>query len=331
MTDKASRGVDAKVNHCMWDLMDYAAKCKPQIVIMESVRPAYVMGREMMTALRARLEEGSGRRYGLWHIYQNAIDLGGAAHRPRYFFVASQVPFGVEWPNVRKPLLADVIGDLVPLSMTWQYQPHRTPATWWSRSARNGHKVTDGHVTHHGPYISRALDLMHFNDGEWPEGWAVPKLAKHVWETKLALPESWDYTKDKLIKRDFNMGFTTMVRWTWDKPARVITGAGLYAVMHPRLPRPITHREAARIMGFPDDWRILPLRHVPGIVATYGKGITVQCGKWIGDWARHALDGEPGSVTGEPVGDREWFIQMNPKVHLQSQRSYANMDRVRTI
>jgi hypothetical protein len=60
-------------------------------------------------------------------------------------------------------------------------------------------------------------------------------------------------------------------------------------------------------MGFPDDWRILPLKG-NAVSPTWGKGITVQCGRWIGDWVRNALDGAPGNVTGEPVGEREYFV-----------------------
>ena len=124
----------------------------------------------------------------------------------------------------------------------------------------------------------------------------------NVW---LAL--SHDGHVHHLIAKDWFMGFTTMVRWRDDRPARVITGAALQSVLHPWLPRTITNREAARIMGFPDDWRLLPLRG-NAVQHTHGKGITVQCGRWIGDWARHALDGSPGAITGEEVGEREFFI-----------------------
>jgi hypothetical protein len=112
------------------------------------------------------------------------------------------------------------------------------------------------------------------------------------------------------------MGFTTMVRWREDRPARVITGAALQSVLHPWLPRTLTNREAARIMGFPDAWRLLPLRG-NAVQHTHGKGITVQCGKWIGGWVKNALDGSPGAITGEPDGDREYLITA-PRVTGQS-------------
>lgn len=309
MTDKRWRGVGAKINSCMHITMAYGARVKPQILVMESVRSAYSQGRELMTQLRGELEEQSGLRYDAYHVMQNAHNLGGAAIRPRYFLVLSQVPFGIEWPTVRRPLLRDVIGDLDGLASTWNPQPYRRPATWWSRSARNGDVAIDGHMGLHSPYIIRALDLLEQAE-EWPEGWHIGKVAKQHWERTGRLPRSWDHMREKLISTDFHMGYTSMTRWVNDRPGRVITGGALGLVMHPTQPRTITHREAARVMGFPDSWRILPLRHRgTGLAMTWGKGITVQCGTWIGEWIKRALDGDPGSVTGVPDGDREWFIK----------------------
>jgi hypothetical protein len=41
---------------------------------------------------------------------------------------------------------------------------------------------------------------------------------------------------------------------------------------------------------------------------TWGKGITVDCGRWIGQWIKAALDGTPGSFTGKQIGVREFDI-----------------------
>lgn len=309
MTDKRWRGVGASINSCMHITMSYGARVRPQILVMESVRSAYSQGHELMRQLRDELEEQSGLRYEMYNVMQNAHNLGGAAIRPRYFLVLSQIPFGVEWPSVRRPLLKDVIGDLDGLSITWQSQPYRRPATWWSRSARNGDVAVDGHARLDSPYIRRALDLL-ADAGEWPQGWHVGKVARQHWERTGKLPESWEPWRDKLIKNDFHMGYTSMTRWVDERPGRVITGGALGLVLHPTQPRTITHREAARVMGFPDGWKILPLRHGgTGLAMTWGKGITAQCGSWIGEWIKRALDGEPGSVTGVPDGDREWLIK----------------------
>lgn len=307
MTDRRFRGVDAKVNHCMHVLMEYAARVRPTVVVMESVRSAYSQGRELMTSLRNELERGSGVPYSLWHVYHNAHNLGGAAIRPRYFWVASRVPFGVEWPRVRRPILAEVLDDLTGLGVTWQPQPYRRPASWWSRPVRTSDGVVDGHATLSSPYVNRALDLLELA-GDWPQGEHIAQVARRLWETRVELPPSWEGWRDKLIKNEFHMGYTSMTRWCMDRPGRVITGGALGLVMHPTESRTITHREAARVLGFPDDWRILPLRGTSGLQMTWGKGISTQCGRWIGDMVRRALDGRPGSITGRPVADREWFI-----------------------
>jgi hypothetical protein len=55
---------------------------------------------------------------------------------------------------------------------------------------------------------------------------------------------------------------------------------------------------------------IEPLKTVPGLFLTWGKGITVDCGRWIADWARRALDGAPGGDVGELIGDQEYLIDV---------------------
>lgn len=319
MTDNRHRGMDSKINQCMWVLMEYAARVRPTILIMESVRQAYTGGRPLMQSLRNRLEELTGFRYDLYHVMQDALELGGAARRPRYFMVLSRVPFGVEYPRLpRRPLLADVWSDLRDHPLTWQQQPYRRPATWWTERARAGSTTFDGHMTHRGLPIERALDLMELTNenGGWPAGWSIGRVAKHTYETLGRLPTSWDGMLPKLIQKNFHMGFASITRWDATRHGRVIMGSALDMVLHPWEPRTITHREAARVMGFPDDWRILPLRGQSNLRATWGKGITVICGRWIGDWCRAALDGQPGSVTGELIGDRERLVQdgVRPKV-----------------
>jgi site-specific DNA-cytosine methylase len=285
----------------------YAARCDPPIAVMESVRPAFTKGRVLMQQLRDYMEQGTGHRYDLYHVMHNARQLGGAGERPRYFWVASRVPFGIEWPVVRQPLLRDVIDDLKDLRITWNRQPYRRPPTWWSQSARVEEGV-DGHATiPMNPGLRRAFDLMDMNGG-WPQGWWIQKVAEKIYAEHGRLPDSWSPYMEKLIATDFHMGYIQLTRWDESAPSRVITGGALGLVMHPTERRTITHREAARIMGFPDDWYIRPLKGVPSVNATWGKGISVQCGEWIGTWVRRSLDGYPGSIVGKEIGDRERLI-----------------------
>jgi site-specific DNA-cytosine methylase len=310
MSNKKFRGMDSSINDCMWTLVRYAARLKPPMVIFESVRSAYSQGHDLMTRLRAELEERTGQHYDLYHVFHNAAELGGAAIRPRYFWVASAVPFGVEFPTRRAPLLSEVLGDLLDLQDTWEPQPYRKPPSWWSDRARRPDGTVDGHKSVSNPYVTRAVDLLKARAEGWPQGWPIAKVAKAHYEETGTVPESWHRSTwaAKYVANDFQMGFTTMSRWRWNEPGRVVTGGALGLVMHPLEARGLSHREAARIMGFPDDWRILPLRRVGGLAATWGKGITVQCGEWIGSMAQRALDGNPGDFRGVQRGDREWFI-----------------------
>ena len=62
-------------------------------------------------------------------------------------------------------------------------------------------------------------------------------------------------------------------------------------------------------MGFPDSWLIESFADRPGVIrSTWGKGIPVDCGRWISSWVRHALLGEPGDYTGEVIGEREHLL-----------------------
>jgi site-specific DNA-cytosine methylase len=132
-------------------------------------------------------------------------------------------------------------------------------------------------------------------------------VAKRYYDKYGKLPDLWLNTQ-KLIDKDWQMGFHQPIKLKWERMARVITGAVLHKALHPREDRFLTHREAARIQGFPDDWNIRPLQGVSGLSATWGKGIPVQAGKWIGGWIQNALDGNPGEYTGELIGEREHVI-----------------------
>lgn len=322
MTDNRHRGIDSKINDCMWVLIEYTARIKPEIVIMESVRQAYTGGRPLMQALRAKLEELTGLRYDLYHVMQDALELGGAARRPRYFMVLSQVPFGVEYPTIhRYPKLHDVWDDLRNHAITWESQPYRRPATFWSERPRAGLTTFDGHMNRTGVPIERAMDLMEVanTNGGWPPGWSIGRVAEHIYDTTGKLPRSWEHMLPKLLtkKPRFHMGFASITRWDPNKHGRVIMGSALDMVLHPWEPRMITHREAARVMGFPDNWLIKPLRGNANLRATWGKGITVICGKWIGEWCRASLDGHPGANTGVQIGERERLVEKHKTLALR--------------
>ncbi len=139
----------------------------------------------------------------------------------------------------------------------------------------------------------------------------IGMVARRYHEAHGELPKSWAGIQQKVIDHDFFMGFISATRWDYERPARVITGAGPHVALHPTKDRTLSHREIARVMGFPDDWLIEPIKQSgAGLNLTWGKGITVDCGRWIGEWIHHALDGNAGTHTGELIGEREYDIDV---------------------
>lgn len=310
LSRKDFRGAGSPVNSCMWAFEDFVARTMPYIAVFESVGQAYSEkggGRDLMRNLRLKLEADTGVQWNLHHVLHNNASVGGAAIRRRYFWVVSRIPFGIDPVEVtRVPVLDDVIGDLQGLAPTWEEQPYRRPPSWWARPRRSDRGVVDGHFWRYTPATRRALDLI-LEGSSWGVKEHLSVVAKRHYEQFGKLPDSWGPTlTEKLVNKDWMMGYNQLIRWRGDKMARVITGGGLDLVMHPHEDRTLTHREVARIQGFPDDWRILPLRRASGLQLTWGKGIPVDCGEWIGTWIKRALEGTPSSYPGELKGEREW-------------------------
>lgn len=312
LTLQKYRGEDAAVNDFMWAFVSYSQRAVPQIAAFESVQMAYSQGRGLMRGLRDKLENETGKKYHLYHVLHNSISLGGPAVRPRYFWLASQIPFGLEFPEPDLvPTSMEVLGDLRGLPETWEKQPYRYPATWWSSRRRAPDGAVDGHITRRLGEWNRINQLFEALDGEWPQGKNLQWALKEAYTRHGILPGLWESQTERLVGRDFALGANQPMRWRADKPCRVITGSALGATIHPTENRLITHREAARIQGFPDNWRLWPMRDYKTLHMTYGKGIPVDAGRWLGFWIGRALDGNPGSMIGIPDGDRESVLRVD--------------------
>ena len=316
LSTKSFRGADSKINACMWAFVEYAARVRPQVAVFESVQLAFSQGRELMQALRARLEELTRERWALHHVLHNAYSVGGPAMRKRYFWVASRVPFGIEVPKPgRVPLFHEVVGDLQELQLQWEAQQYVQQPTWYSAQFRDRDaiadipgRVVDGHIAIDNPNTRRTRTLLDAVEWNWNEHAQV--VTKRYFDEHGDLPPGWEHLVEKLKGQDFFQGFNTPTMWNPEHPARVITGAGMLNGVHWAERRTFTHREAARILGFPDSWLIEPLKTAPNLFLTWGKGITVHCGRWIADWVKLALDGTPGSVVGDVIGDREYRVDV---------------------
>jgi|GEM_PF-4316507 len=380
LSPKAFRGINSSINECMWEVIRYAGKVAPEIVIFESVQQAFTQGRELMTALRAELEAISGETYNLHHVLHNNASTGGMSLRRRYFWVAARIPFGVEanatrydfrnerletYDLKRVPSLGEAFADLEPLALTMQPQGYRAahreehlewnPETqefestyddpwievqsgsWWSKEhMHDGTGTVDGHDIFRSPTYDRIAELMSLEP--WAEGERMSDVMRRYYEEHGDLPASWHYPSKKpmlttdgqpmlddngkkmmepirkdhrLIETDFAMGHNQPIRWYGNRLARVITGGAVHLFVHPTQPRSFTHREAARIQGFPDAWKIWPVRGAADLGPGWGKGVPVHSGRWIADWARRSIEGNPGSNVGEAIGDdREYVINL---------------------
>lgn len=313
MTSIDKRGVNASVNACMWEFARYVARVRPLIAAFESVSAAYSNGLKLMRQLREFVELTTGATWTLHHVLHNARALGGPATRRRYFWVISRVRFGVAQPLLPTvPLLADVLDDLVPLRETWEAQPYLSPATEWVEPRRSARGLVDGHHTGGGQLDTKVRELAEWID--WQPGELQSSALRRCHEKHGELPPAWKGIERSIVEKDFFRRYTSTDRWDGDKPGRVINGDGPLTGVHPLLPRPFTHREAARLMGFPDDWRILPLRGLGSALRrTWGKGITVDAGRWLAHWVQQSIRGEAGPLTGTPVGEREFEVSViNP-------------------
>lgn len=318
------RGKEAAANDGMWNFVRFAARCRPTTVVFESVQGARVLpyGHELMRQLHDSLEEWTGLEYTLTHVRHSAHTLGGAAIRPRYFWVASRLPFGVDHRSTANvPDLDDVIRDLEfqPLSMS--AQPYAQPPTWWSQTKRSPAGTVDGHDLFDSPKVGRLYDLL-AGPFQWEEGEYLEQFVRRYEAAGLPLPAS---------QAAVGVGIGQMCRWESWRPARTVLRDTPSTAIHPRLQRFLTWREVARVMGYPDDWLLEPALAGSGgkipFQHSFGKGVTVECGRWIAHWVRESLAGRPGPLTGVPVGQREYDVDVTEgRDTVQKQQDFSQGD-----
>jgi site-specific DNA-cytosine methylase len=314
MSSREFRGIDSKANDHMKKFVAYAGRVAPAVAAFESVQQAFSQGRELMTLLRDKLEADTGHKYDLYHVLHNNASVGGAAVRARYFWMASRVPFGVEYPVPDKvPTLMESIGDLTHLQMTWEKQPYRAPDTWWSSRRRSPQGVVDGHITKGKIHDQRVRALMQWIDYQWAPGERLEDALLRCYRRYGKLPAEWKDAEPSIVKKNFELGFNQAKRWYPNRPAFVLTGAALEQAIHPTEPRTFTYREAMRIQGMPDDWRLWPVRDYKRLSICPGKGVPVDASRWFGHWVSESFAGRPGSMRGVPDRDRdrEYVLQVD--------------------
>jgi len=327
----ANRGPDSPAHEHTRAFMRYAARVKPKVIAFECVQPAYTTGRAVMGKYRDMVEELSGKKYDLYHIKQNNLQLGGFSYRPRYFWVAveSGMPFGaaVTEPS-EMPRIMDIIGDLAKMEQSWSKQRYVEEPSRWVTHLKSKDGTVNGHIGRDNINTQRVRDVFKVIGNEnWQGngdlGGAVKKAVKM---NNGMFPQSWVDIAPRVIRKDYDLGFSQPYRWKEDHWCNVLTGAALDHVVHPTEPRLITHREAARMQGLPDDWDIEGAKDYSQMSAVWGKAVPVQAARWLGDAVVAALDGKPNGPQGEQIGDREYLIDTDKGFsrHAAKRRFYPN-------
>lgn len=294
----AKVGPEAEINECMVWLVDYAARVKPEVVVLESVGVAFKSGREWMEGLWERLVQRSGVPYYLTHVNMNNAWVGGDVIRPRYFMVAHRDPFGVGLEFVTPRSAAEVLADL----------PAET----------DDDDLDWGHLNLGSSGVQRFIDTMKVlraRDRTWRPGTRLPDNIEGL-ELDPELLDLWRRSDGKISARAkewfkvrgiepqpvYSHFFSTdpfsTYRWNPDRPFGVIVAASLDRAIHPVHDRPLTFREAARFMSIPDNWSLRSLV-ARGAGAELGKAVTSAAGKWIAHWAKMSIEGTPGEFAGE--------------------------------
>jgi site-specific DNA-cytosine methylase len=329
-SNKDFRGADSPINRCMWDFVDYVAKVMPQVAAFESVVPAFSRpdGRKLMGDLREYLEAITGEKWDLTHVKHDAAAVGGPCTRRRYFWVAHRVPFRVDNEPAPKTTWNDAILDLTPMDATkWEWQPYVNAPGWEPTAWAEQHVRTPGSIFD-PPRGTDGMAAPDFSDKRGTriqvlleeENWAPGETYENVLQRRVERmggQAGFPWTEEEIhhhaVKRKWQSGYFPIIRWKPDKPGHVIYGGAINNVIHPYLNRRLTHREVARAMGFPDTWKIAPLADDRGLKDYWGKGITVQCGEWLGKYLKQAVETSIDSLPeGKLVGDREWLYEIKP-------------------
>jgi site-specific DNA-cytosine methylase len=324
----ANRGLDAAAHEHTRAFMRYAARIQPKVIVFECVQQAYTQGRDAMVKYRDMVEELSGKKYDLYHVKHNNLQLGGFSYRPRYFWVAVEegMPFGAQVvAPAELPTLMDVIGDLETAEISWDRQKLSSEPSKYVAHLRRQDNTIDGHVNKSNIHSQRIQDIF---DILGNEGWKSRMGLNEALKTAVdknddKFPQGWLAQEEKIRSKDFYMGFSIPYRWTANSWANVLTGSCLDHVVHPTSPRLITHREAARIQGLPDDWEFSEAKSYSALPAIWGKAVAVQAGRWIGDTVVSAVNGQPSGPQGELIGDREYLLDTDKGFSRQAvKRSY---------
>lgn len=259
----------AKACRDIHDLCKYGITVNADVIVWESVQQAFTRGRSLLDQLRDKMFLPAG--YRVAHFLLSAATFGNSQNRKRYFFVAykrgrnfcSDLP---EPPKYR--------------SLGHDLQPHFFRST---KPAKTVGKTAE--------YDGDCYEQL------TPDEWDVlPILCEGESLNTLGRDRIDDLRKvnRKLARiwnnRVSNMPFSLhcLCRARWNQPAPTLYGS-CNRIVHPRLDRPITVREAAGIMG----WDFLPRGPQP--FPQIAKGVCPSVGEWLAQQVKHYLENRWGA------------------------------------
>lgn len=261
----------------------------PKVFVLENVPPLLksAQGQSLLTQARRLGYKAEGR-------ILNSADYGSPQLRKRTIIIGSRIgpvvfpPPSHGDPSARQGLyphlqpwrtVRDAIGDL-PRQPTGQ-------DLHWGRNPTPKSLQRYGHIPPGGNRWDLPLNLM---------------------------PDCW--------KRKTEGGTDLFGRLWWDRPSVTIRTEffkpekGRY--LHPDQDRPITHREAARIQGFPDDFQFSGSKI--DIARQIGNAVPVHLAHSIALAVRAMLDGVSEDST---LGDLPLFAPVEDRVTIQAEISMA--------
>lgn len=261
-----SRGPDSKQTIDLRQFWKAAKEMRPKFAVFESVQQCGRIGRPLLDQIYGDLESD----YRFAEVYFDNARIGVPQRRKRFFGVwyRKDQSFSLRpLPKRETPTVDQTFGDL-----------ETRPATPIGKNVKMDGRIdpTNGLKNHQFYELYRIYtqDLIESLEA----GESLYDLSD----------EDLGRSPVLLEKRRAGKGFgwAPLTRMRGDRPANVIYSRS-FELVHPRLHRPITVREAARLMGFPDSYGFVGANGF----AQLGNGVAVQVGEWIsGEIARCLAD-----------------------------------------
>lgn len=267
------RDADDPRNHLWSNYLEAIARIRPKIFVMENV--AAFANTDAFQAMSRDLEESLRFRrgdYTVSHKILNGADHGVAQNRKRVFIVGRLAGVGgFEFPAPQEKVktVRDMIGGI----------PQPTTANW-------PEKTSNGIAR--GPYLTSELHIdRNYIELSRNRFKAIPPGGNRFDLPEELLAPCW--------KTHRSGSGDVMGRLRWDEPSVTIRTEffkpekGRY--LHPTQHRAITHREAALLQGFPDDYRWYGTR--VEIARQIGNAVPPPLARALAQSVLDAIEGDP--------------------------------------